>query len=196
MRTLLLLLIFAGPATAQTHYGARANTVAVWQEINADDVYLGIGVSAFGERMLTRVLAIGVDVGYSQSGFDDTTVTRQDGPEPGDRNFVTIGRSARAHLVTLAPALTIQIPGEFVRPYVFAGPRLDLVVAERFSLDGESGSYAAYSGVGAGASAGFGAGVAAPGSGPELRLDVRGSRLEVREDRREWAVEVRAGLRL
>ena len=196
MRALVLLVLLAGApgAVAQAAFGARLGALYTGTTARdaRDDLHLGTvlggGVSAFVEVPLAPALSAVADVGYTQGGFADSIPLTEGGT--GDDYSTRV----RAHYLTLAPAVTVHPRAGRVVPYAFAGPRLDLKLAERSRLDGASGASDTFGDVAYGASAGAGLRLARAASLGDVRADLRYAYLFAGGYLRQQAVELRVGL--
>ena len=186
---LAALAVGAGHALAQPTVGVRAS--GLYSAVARTDVGFdlghgwGVGAGAFVDVPLSPAVALVTDLGYTQVGVsDEVAVTTPGSPEVTGQ---TETYRVRSHRLTLAPALAARLVTGTLEPYAFAGPRLDVELAERGSFRGEPTAGDVFSPVNVGVSAGLGV------DAGRLRADLRGSSLAA-DGLRQRTVELRVAV--
>lgn len=193
-RLLALLALAASvsvSALAQPTVGIRASgvyTTASTSGLSLGDDF-GVGAGAFVEVPVAAAFSVVADLGYVQGGA--TSEIARTTPGSPDVSSETVEFRTRTHALTIAPAVSATLRTDDLEPFLFAGPRLDLKLAERTWIDGVSSRSDQFPDAALGLSGG--AGVA---SG-RARLDLRASTLwEVDGAIRQSALELRLGVTL
>ena len=191
MRSVALALLLVPLASSSQTLGVRASGLVSSPTSSFDfdfESRAGVALSGFAHYPVASVLSVGVEVGYTQAalGFGRIAVTS---PGP-DTAFIE--SSARGHYLTLAPALRVESRTP-IAGYAFVGPRLDIELVERTTLNGEplrdvDNLPNSMSGIA------LGGGVAFTQSG--LSLDTRWSVLEGGGRVGFWVNELRVGVSL
>ena len=176
MRWLLLALplLLAPAAGAQTPLGLRVMAGASSPTI--DESYVThdpvVGLAAFTEAPLSAAASLLLEAGYAQAaiGYPDLDV-------PPDLGPLVYEARTRAHLVSVAPALRYRVGQAAARPYLLAGPRVDVKLHESSTVDGDQGRTAYFGPLMYGGAAGAGVAFDSLLGVGAVDLDVRGSYL-------------------
>lgn len=197
----LVVVLLALPisAMAQVTFGARASGLYTHLTTGGVDLgdRIGVGLTGFADRPLSDGVRLGTDVGYIQSGFVTDAILTDPTLPPGSGSGPVIAPVAvRIHYLTIAPTLSVEYPRAGLRPALSVGPRLDLRLAERTRIDGETAASDNYESLAYGGALATGIRVPLPDSRRDLRADIRYSYMLPGGALRQSSIELRVGLSL